>query len=500
MTRSTGKRKFHFKNVLPKDPAIKPMGAWPAANQAFYKNFRYWLTQGGYSPSSLNIYGVAVRLALGYLNRPYWQITPENLAQVQIYIAGRFESAATQQEYRKGLAKLEQYLLKQTVPKTAQDVNWPYYLDTLPAWLAEKVRSYLDFRRKSWPPERQYRTTLEMRSHLTGCLRWMAAHATLSGLPDLTPNLWFDYQEERLTAGRSPVTLNNELRRLQAFVQYFSAAGEPVCARLLLVDEINEGDHIPRDVPAELLRKLLAEIEADAQSPDPHLARLGIMDKAWCLLMLHCGLRTGEVRRLKPEDIDWSGRKLRIEQSKGLKDRFVFLSPQAAEALQAYLAVRGPSETPNRPGKHVDYVFTYRHRPLGSVYCRNRIHTYGERCGVSISPHRLRHSCASLLLNAGAPVLAVQAILGHRRIDTTLNYARLYDGTIAADYHRAMRQVESQLVLEPTGLVSPHPAELLALVDRLAGRVEAEQAEMLQALRLGLAALVKNETSEAPLK
>ena len=59
-----------------------------------------------------------------------------------------------------------------------------------------------------------------------------------------------------------------------------------------------------------------------------------------------------------------------------------------------------------------------------------------------ISHHQLRHSCAALLLNAGAPVVSVQALLGHEKVDTTLGYARLYDGTLAADYCRAMGQIE----------------------------------------------------------
>jgi len=49
---------------------------------------------------------------------------------------------------------------------------------------------------------------------------------------------------------------------------------------------------------------------------------------------------------------------------------------------------------------------------------------------VYVTPHMLRHSCATLLLNAGAPILTVQAILGHKHINTTLGYARLYDGTV----------------------------------------------------------------------
>ncbi len=53
---------------------------------------------------------------------------------------------------------------------------------------------------------------------------------------------------------------------------------------------------------------------------------------------------------------------------------------------------------------------------------------------MHVTPHQLRHTCATLLINAGAPILTVQAILGHKHIDTTLGYTRLYDATVAADY------------------------------------------------------------------
>jgi site-specific recombinase XerD len=83
-------------------------------------------------------------------------------------------------------------------------------------------------------------------------------------------------------------------------------------------------------------------------------------------------------------------------------------------------------------------VFPHRHQPLSVTYCCEGLRTYGQRCGVMVKPHQLRHSCATLLLNAGAPVLTVQTILGHKFVDTTLGYARLYDGTVAADYYQAL--------------------------------------------------------------
>jgi hypothetical protein len=68
-----------------------------------------------------------------------------------------------------------------------------------------------------------------------------------------------------------------------------------------------------------------------------------------------------------------SSQRARVEQSKGLKDRLVFLSQATIAALQDYLSVRGRAES------QPDHVFIYRHKPLGRFYCGQRLHTYGER-------------------------------------------------------------------------------------------------------------------------
>lgn len=206
--------------------------------------------------------------------------------------------------------------------------------------------------------------------------------------------------------------------------------------------------------------------------------------------MSNCrSLRVGETRRLRLSDPDLEGRRIRIEQSKGLKDRVVYLSEPAAAALRAYLEIRGAAIT--------DHVFVYRHRSLSFTYCNRRLRTYGRRCGVKVTAHQLRHSAATLLLNAGAPILVVQAILGHKHVDTTLNYTRLYDGVVAADYYRAMAEVEGRMGLrgdedDPV----PDPAQLLALVDALhAGTLNDAQRETVQALRDRILAMVRHETT-----
>jgi hypothetical protein len=135
----------------------------------------------------------------------------------------------------------------------------------------------------------------------------------------------------------------------------------------------------------------------------------------------------------------------------------------------------------------------YHHRPLGTTYCNHRLKTYGRRCGVWVSCYQLRHSAATLLLNAGAPILVVQAILGHKHIDTTLGYTRLYDGTVATDYYRAMAEVEDRLALRENedDPVLTH-SQLLALVDSLhTGTLNKAQKETLQVLRAGIQALTE---------
>jgi integrase len=187
-------------------------------------------------------------------------------------------------------------------------------------------------------------------------------------------------------------------------------------------------------------------------------------------------LRTGEIRTLRRDALDLDERRIRIERSKGLKDRVVYVSAPAAEALRAYLDVRGDAPT--------DHVFLYRHRPLSTRYCGIRLDTYGKRCNVRITPHQLRHSFSTLLLNAGAPIETLQKLLGHTNIHTTLVYSRVYDSTVAADYYRAMGQIEGVQDRFVDG------KELLGLLDVLqSGELNETQQKAMHTLRAAILSL-----------
>lgn len=480
MTKSTGQRRPHLKNVPLQDPAIKRFGEWPEINRQFYVQFRRWLKDGGYGHSSLTTYGAAARAALGFLDKPYWTIDPDDdIQRVRDHLATRPLTHETQRLYNNGLDKLAQYLRQRfRRPAPERLINWNYYLGVLPEWLAQAVPAYLTHRRRAWPPDFQQHYVLGTLGRLTVSLRWMATHQTLTSFASITPAIWDEYLEARLATSVQTVTTNSELRVLQSFLLYLNGEGHAICSRMLAVEPLDEARRLPRDAPLEHLSRVWQLIEREATAPHGLTRRLGIMDRAWFLLMVQSGLRTGEVRRLKQGDIDWENRRVRIEQSKGLKDRIVPLSPATLNAIKAYLEVRGPADA------LPENVFISKHQSLGPRYCQIRLRKYCKRCGIWLTPHQLRHSCATLLLNAGAPILTVQMILGHRHINTTLGYARLYDGTVAADYYRAMGQIEKRLFLpENSTATPPSLGELVALVDSLRGGTLNEiQAETVQVL------------------
>jgi integrase len=478
---------------------VKNYGEWSHVNQNFHKEFRQWLAGGGYRDSAIHIYSVAARWAFGVLDKPYWAIEPQaDLQVVRAYITARPLTPQTRRHYQNGLTKLAQFIcVRCHKPLPERVINWDHYLAPLPDWLADDVRLYVQHCLRTWRPEDHHRARLVALGSLTFVLRWIAVQVKLTSLQNLTPELWDAFVETQLAAGIQPVTLNMKLYRLQAFLHFLADGGQPVCQRTLLVQPMAMARRIPKDAPLEQVRALWETIEQTAESKHGLVQRFGLMDRAWFLLMLHSGLRSGEVRRLQFGDLDLEGRRVRIEQSKGLKDRLVPLSPATIVALQDYFAVRGPAEAlpPN--------VFIHQHQRLGLRYFGIRLRNYGKMCGFQVTAHQLRHTCATLLLNAGAPILTVQAILGHKFVSTTLGYARLYDGTVAADYYRAMEQVERRLPLIGDAVLlrqveaQPNVGKLLALADSLRrnGTLNAQQVETLHALRAGLLALAEGYAS-----
>jgi hypothetical protein len=165
--------------------------------------------------------------------------------------------------------------------------------------------------------------------------------------------------------------------------------------------------------------------------------RLALLIRAAFYLLWQGGLRLGEVEELRLEDLDFPAKRLSVRDGKGRKDRTVYLTETAIHALQAYLVVRGTGSG--------DHVFLYRNASLKKDIIRAQLKYAGERVGVKVYPHRLRHTCATQLLNAGCRITSIQRFLGHKELSTTMVYARVHDQTVAEDYFAAMERVEQRL-------------------------------------------------------
>ena len=145
-------------------------------------------------------------------------------------------------------------------------------------------------------------------------------------------------------------------------------------------------------------------------------------DRAILETLYGTGIRVGEAARADVSDLDVREGVLLVRSRKGRKDRIVPVQGRAAVALGTYLAEACP-ELLKRPDAA---LFVSRHGArLSIVGRRAAVRRHGEAIGLRISPHTLRHTCATHLLRGRADIRHVQELLGHRSLTTTALYARV---------------------------------------------------------------------------
>jgi site-specific recombinase XerD len=159
--------------------------------------------------------------------------------------------------------------------------------------------------------------------------------------------------------------------------------------------------------------------------------------KARVLLSLGygCGLRAGEVVRLKVKHIDRAQKVIRIEQSKGRKDRNVMLSSETLSLLREWWKAR-PTRYDARTPLQERWLFpgTRAGKPMTTRQLNRLFHEAADAAGIrkGVTLHALRHSFATHLLERGTDIRIIQALLGHDKLDTTARYTRVATGMIAA--------------------------------------------------------------------
>jgi site-specific recombinase XerD len=223
------------------------------------------------------------------------------------------------------------------------------------------------------------------------------------------------YQVHQHENGAQPPTINSSVSALRFF--FTITLDRPDLSRRLLV--IRHPRKLPDVLSVEEVARLL-----EAAPGAKYKAALGTAYGA--------GLRVSEVASLKIDDIDSKRMLLRVEQGKGRKDRNAMLSPQLLNLLRLWWS-EGRRRNVILPH---GWLFPGQNRtdPISTRQLHRAVHESAERAGIRkrVSPHTLRHSFATHLLEQDVDIRVIQVLLGHSKLDTTALYTRVATRMIRA--------------------------------------------------------------------
>jgi integrase/recombinase XerD len=254
--------------------------------------------------------------------------------------------------------------------------------------------------------------------------------AFLKRSPDTaTPEDLRRFQLHQTQTGMHPPSINSAVSALRFF--FTVTLDRPDMARH--VTFVRE----PRKIPAVLSSEEVVHLLEAAPGPK-YKAALGVAYGA--------GLRVSEVVSLKVSDVDSKRMLLKVEQGKGRKDRLAMLSPQLLGLLRDWYRIARPRVW-LFPGQDPTNHLTPRQ-------LNRAVHVAAHMAGIRkrVTPHTLRHSFATHLLEQNVDIRVIQTLLGHAKLDTTALYTRVATNTI-----RAVTSPLDRLAPLPLSRVQPPP-------------------------------------------
>jgi integrase/recombinase XerD len=223
------------------------------------------------------------------------------------------------------------------------------------------------------------------------------------------------FQLHQTRAGMQAASINSSVSALRFFFDV--TIDRPDLSRRMTVI------HQPRKLPLVLsVDEVVRLLEA---APGPKY-------KAALATAYGAGLRVSEIVALKVNDIDSTRMLIRVEQGKGRKDRHAMLSPQLLQLLRAWW------REGKRRGVMLPQGWLFPGRspitPLSTRQMTRAVHAAAQAARINkpVTPHTLRHSFATHLLEQGVDIRVIQVLLGHAKLDTTALYARVATNTIRA--------------------------------------------------------------------
>jgi integrase/recombinase XerC len=227
----------------------------------------------------------------------------------------------------------------------------------------------------------------------------------------------------------SKATVARKLATLRSFYKFCVKRGHIASNPVSAIRTPKQEKRLPKFLSNDEVKSLLG-------APDDS-GLLGARDRAMLETLYSTGIRVSELVGLNIDDVDFLGEALTV-RGKGRKERITPIGPTALSAIRKYIELR---QRDNRSGAFDQQaMFVNKHgQRLSTRSVRRKLDKYLAQQGLdlSISPHTLRHTFATHMLNAGADLRSVQELLGHQSISTTQIYTHLTTNRLKEVYDRA---------------------------------------------------------------
>jgi integrase/recombinase XerC len=248
----------------------------------------------------------------------------------------------------------------------------------------------------------------------------------------------------------SKATAARKLATLRSFYKFLVRRGRLSSNPVILVKTPKQDKKLPRFLEYDQVKKLV-------ETP-PMNNWLGARDRAIMETLYSTGMRVSELVALNMDDVDFLGEVVHI-RGKGKKERIAPISSSALQIIQHYIEFRN-KRAQNNPNFDSKVLFVNKHgRRLSTRSVRRKMDKYLKMAGLdpAISPHTLRHSFATHMLNNGADLRSVQELLGHQSLSTTQVYTHLTTKKLKQVYDDAHPRQQSQF--DDAYQPAPHSSE-----------------------------------------
>jgi site-specific recombinase XerD len=310
-------------------------------------------------------------------------------------------------------------------------------LSILPDWLQPVLRSYFQRRWNNWRPHVAAQLALILSSQLVRSWRWLVQECQLSDWQDLQRSHLEAWLAARQEGGIKASTIRTELSTLKACLREAMDQDVSLSANLLRIKPPAQQQLLPRYLPPSQMQRLQQTVWNETQDG----TLLSALSRAWFLTLAHTGVRLSELLNLRTGDIDFTMQRLFIDGGKSGDERVVYLTASLTAHLAHYLVQR-----PTVDDNHL--WISAAGTPLATYQVASSLRCWGDVCGVHVTPHRLRHTFATQLVNQGMPLASLAKLLGHRTLNMTQHYARLYEHTVKEQFETAMQHVEGILAAD----------------------------------------------------